>query len=286
MKALRSTFLLNAAAVAISSQLLLGGCSGPSLVSDNVAGGKKTAPAEINANASDNGAGSAATVPQGNQNEFQGVIEPELIAAAYLVCFKIDAQGNQIACNLYDTKTDKRIPVETLPNASWRAYADGAPIPAIDSSSLGSQFKLAFAAGPVPCIATYMGQSPKIYVAFSLPGTNSPTYFSGSLGSMPMLKDMGAFGVVKNLKITPSPYLGPLSGPSNGSTNLSSFLGKLKSKSIDCQNILILTSILIPCVDKSVFYIPETLNSVWMEAPDQNHCTMVKNLAFAIWCSN
>ncbi len=278
MKALRSTLSANAAAVAISSHLLLGGCSGESLVGNNVAGGKKTPPAEITANGSDNGAGSAATVSQGNQNEFQGVIEPELIAAAYLVCFKVDAQGNQIACNLYDTKTDKRIPVETLPNASWRAYADDKSIPAINSSSLGSQFKLAFAAGPVPRIATYMGRSPNIYVAFTLPGTTSPTPFSGSLGSMPMLNDMEAFGVVKDLIIIS--FATPF-GPSTLSAFLNVIRQKMNSNPIQCSNI----ERAAPCLGNT-FLIPGTLDSVSMNAPDKNHCLMVKNLTFTIWCSN
>lgn len=284
MKALRSTLLVNAAAAAISSHLLLGGCSGQSLVSDKGLDRRKNPPAEINANASDNGAGSAATVPQENQNEFQGVIEPELIAAAYLVCFKVDSQGNQIACNLYDTKTDKRIPVETVPGGSWQASAkyclddrpcQEVPIPAINSSSLGSQFKLAFAAGPVP-VATYMGKSPRILVSFTLPGTSSPTNFSGGLGSMPMLKDMGAFGVAKDLKV--NSILATLSSFLNYWNTFETSTGQITCSRLQAED----------CTISGKFEFISQKFVLYLVSMDtgKEQCNSVKNLALAILCRN
>jgi|GEM_PF-3095427 len=195
-------------AIALTLMLAPSGCSSADPVGTTTIQREKTASQQANdPSKPDNpGSGTRSSTSQiqgGSNNDYTGTIDPELISAAYLVCGKTDDQGNYIGCNAYETRTDRRLPLETRPDVRWVAMADNAPLPAVDPAPTGPKVPLAFAAKMRGGTISTASQNPRIHVMLYSGGILRNEY-SASLATMPLVADMIAFGKVSGLSLSRS----------------------------------------------------------------------------------
>jgi len=195
-------------AFALTLMLAPSGCSSTDTVGTTTIQKEKTASQQANdpSKPDNSGSGTRSSTSQiqgGSNNDYTGTIDPELISAAYLVCGKTDDQGNYIGCNAYETRTDRRLPLETRPDVRWVAMADNAPLPAVDPASTGPKVPLAFAAKVRDGTLFTATQNPRIHVAL-YSGRMLRNEYSANLAAMPLVADMIAFGHVSGLSLNRS----------------------------------------------------------------------------------
>ncbi len=192
-------------AIALALILAPCGCSSSDPVGNTTIEKEKTASQQGNDPSKPDGSGtgtrsSTSSIQGGASNDYTGTIDPELISAAYLVCGKTDDQGNYIGCNAYETRTDRRLPLETRSDVRWVAMADTTPLPAINPSSTGSNVRLAFAAKVRNGAFSGASQNPRIYVGL-YSGQSLRNQYWAKLAAMPLVSDMIAFGNVSGLSL-------------------------------------------------------------------------------------